>query len=150
MNFSLILCTVNRTKEVKEFLASLINQSYKNFEVVVVDQNKDDRILKIIEIFPTLTIKYLTSEIGLSKARNIGLKNTIGDIVCFPDDDCTYPNKLLENVKDFFENFDYNILMGKTIDKITKEIVAGKLNYKSTILNPNNILGSYTTLFIRK
>lgn len=150
MKFSLILCTVNRTKEVEELLISLTNQSYKNFEVLIVDQNKDNRILKIIEKFSGLAIKYLTSDIGLSKARNVGLKNSTGDIVCFPDDDCSYPKELLESVNGFFNENKYNILMGKTIDKLTKEIVAGKQNYSPSPLKANNILGSSTTLFIKK
>lgn len=149
MRFSLILCTVNRTKEVEDLLKSLLYQTYVNFEIIIVDQNEDDRIFKIIENFSSLKIKHLTSEIGLSKARNIGLKNAIGDVVCFPDDDCTYPKELLENVNSFFSENKYNILMGKTIDKDTKKIVAGKLIYKPCVLTPMKILGSSTTLFIK-
>jgi len=149
MRFSLILCTVNRSKEVKEFLNSLVSQSYKDFEVILVDQNKDSKVLKIIEEFQILNIKYFQSTLGLSKSRNKGLKNATGEIVCFPDDDCTYPDILLENINSFFLKNNYGILMGKTIDKDTKKIVAGKINYFPSILNPNNLLGSSTTLFIK-
>ncbi len=85
MKFSLILCTVNREKEVIHFLDSLVEQVYKNFEVLVVDQNNDNRIKFIIEKYTSLRLIYLKSELGLSKARNIGLKKAKGDIVCFPE-----------------------------------------------------------------
>lgn len=150
MYFSLILCTVNRTKEVNEFLTSLVNQSYSDFEVIIVDQNKDDRVVQIIAKFSSLTILYLQSELGLSKARNVGLEHAKGSIVSFPDDDCSYPSELLINIHDFFSSNSYDILMGKTIDKASKKIVAGKVNYSSGLLEADNIMGSSTTLFIKK
>lgn len=149
MKFSLILCTINRIKEVKKLLDSLVSQSYKNFEILIIDQNEDNRIVDLIKNFEALDIKYFKSKIGLSKARNIGLKNHTGEIVCFPDDDCSYPSILLENVKFFFENNNYNILMGKTIDKKTGEIVAGKNALRKQKLSTYFTLGSSTTLFIR-
>lgn len=149
MKFSLILCTVNRTKELKFLLDSLLSQTYKNFEVIVVDQNKDERVLKVLNRYSELNIIYLKSEIGLSKARNVGLKKATGKIVAFPDDDCIYPEKLLENVCIFFSNSNYDILMGKTIDK-TGKVVAGKPVIKPQDLKPSYILGSSTTLFVKK
>lgn len=150
MKFSLILCTINRTKEVKELLDSLVSQIYKNFEIIIVDQNNDNKIDKLIEKFVCLDIKLLKSEIGLSKARNFGLKYSKGDIVCFPDDDCIYPKELLNNINIFFQKNNYDILTGKTINKETNKIVAGKNKTKSSKLTTFDILGSSTTLFIRK
>ena len=149
MKFSLILCTVNREKEVIDFLDSLVEQIYKNFEVIVVDQNYDNRVKNIIEKYTCLNIIYLKSDLGLSKARNIGLKRAIGDIVCFPDDDCTYPFVLLENVKNFFEKNVYHILMGKTVDFKTGKIVAGSNRLIEQELTKFYTLGSSTTLFIK-
>jgi len=149
MRFSLILCTVNRTEEVEDLLKSLLNQLFASFEIIIVDQNNDDRILRIIESFSSLKIKYLRTKIGLSKARNIGLKNAIGDIVCFPDDDCIYPQELLYNVNRFFNENKYNILMGKTIDRKTGKVVAGNNILGEKKLSTLYTLGSSTTLFIR-
>jgi len=149
MKTSLILCTINRTEEVLSFLLSLKKQTYTDFEVIIVDQNKDDRIQNILSDFHSLDIKYFKSEPGLSRARNIGLAQISGDIVGFPDDDCTYPTELLTNINNFFEKNDYAILMGKTIDKETEQIVAGSLSTKACDLSCSNIHGSSTTLFIR-
>jgi glycosyltransferase involved in cell wall biosynthesis len=149
MKFSLILCTINRTKEIEKFLNSLIIQTYKNFEVLIVDQNSDYRVTNIIKNFQNLNIKYFRSEIGLSKARNKALENCVGKIVCFPDDDCFYPPNLLENINFFFENNMYDILMGKTIDENTGKIVAGKDIEKKQELTTYFTLGSSTTLFIK-
>ena len=149
MKFSLILCTIGRTKEVELFLNSLVAQTNTNFEVIVVDQNDDTRVSDIIYRFNSLKIKYLKSEKGLSRSRNLGILNATGDIIGFPDDDCTYPPTLLENVASFYSQNNFDILTGKTIDKDTKKIVAGKDIYISQILKASYILGSSTTLFIK-
>ncbi len=149
MKFSLILCTVNREKEVISFLDSLLGQFYKNFEVIVVDQNDDDRVKHIIDSYTSLELIYLRSALGLSRARNIGLQKATGDIVCFPDDDCIYPNILLKNIKSFFERNDYDILMGKTIDRKTGKIVAGNNLLVEQELSTFYTLGSSTTLFMK-
>ena len=149
MKFSLILCTIYRDEEVRALLSSLVDQYYTNFEVIIVDQNNDARVKKILKDFTSLDIKYLQSEKGLSKSRNIGLAHVNGDIVAFPDDDCLYPPNLLKNIHDFFRNNDYHILTGKTIEKETGKIVAGKNILVKQVLTPLNILGSSTTLFIK-
>jgi GT2 family glycosyltransferase len=118
MKFSLILSTVERTQELGKFLESLKNQSYRNFQLIIIDQNKDDRLSDIILPYKKqYEIVYLKSEKGLSKGRNAGLKYTFGDIVSFPDDDCEYPKDLLQEIKNFFENFpEWDGLTGCSID----------------------------------
>jgi glycosyltransferase involved in cell wall biosynthesis len=100
---SLIVATVNRVAELECLLASLDAQSFKDFEVLVVDQNPDDRLMPILRRHEALRIRRLVSERGLSRARNVGLREVQGDIVAFPDDDCWYPDQLLATVTEWFE-----------------------------------------------
>lgn len=143
MKFSLILATLGRDKEVANFLESLKNQSYKNFELVVVDQNQDGKIDNIIQEYKKdFSINHIKiKEKGLSHARNVGLKYINGEIVAFPDDDCEYPENLLENVINVFqEKKDYKIITGISLDKKTKKPNSGKLLKKNTEINCRNIL----------
>ncbi|MEO0202417.1 MAG: glycosyltransferase family 2 protein [candidate division WOR-3 bacterium] len=153
MKFSLIMSTYKRDKEIENFLNSLINQIYKNFELIVIDQNEDDKAYNIIKNFQSeIDIKYFMVKFkGLSKARNFGLKHVEGDIIAFPDDDCEYPENLLLEVKSFFEKTEFDILSVSIIDKISeKESVNRSLKSSSTI-NSFNILRSLSSasLFIR-
>lgn len=100
---SLIVATVDRVTELEQLLASLGRQSHKDFEVLVVDQNPDDRLAPVLERHRELTVRHLRSGRGLSRARNVGLAQASGGIIGFPDDDCWYPPQLLEQVKDAFD-----------------------------------------------
>jgi len=99
MKFSLVLATLGRTNELANFLVHLNCQSYRNFELIVVDQNHDDRLIPILAPYSSyFQIKHLRAARGLSHARNIGLQHVSGDVVAFPDDDCWYQPQVLERV----------------------------------------------------
>jgi glycosyltransferase involved in cell wall biosynthesis len=100
------MATLGRKEEVTLFLNTLTEQSYKNFELVIVDQNDDDRVYDLyLRYKDKMTLKYIRSNRkGLSLNRNIGLDNCTGNIIAFPDDDCEYNRHTLENVLHFFNN----------------------------------------------
>jgi glycosyltransferase involved in cell wall biosynthesis len=100
---SLVVATLNRVTEFERLLTSLDGQSYRDFEVIVVDQNADDRLVSVLREHPGLSIQHLRCRPGASRARNVGLRAAKGDIVGFPDDDCWYPETLLATVKQWFE-----------------------------------------------
>jgi len=100
--FSLIAATLNRVDVLERLLDSLDAQTYKDFEIIIVDQNPDDRLRPVLQRHPGLSIQHLRSARGLSRARNVGLPLAKGDIIAFPDDDCWYPPQLLAEVKAWF------------------------------------------------
>lgn len=121
VTFSLILATVERTFELERFLFSLSQQNCQNFELIIVDQNEDERIVPIInrfkKAFPVTHLK--TPYRGLSRARNLGLQYARGDVIAFPDDDCIYPPNLLKEVEAFCRKnpkVDFLIVKAKSLD----------------------------------
>lgn len=101
--FSLIVCTVDRTDELARLLGSLAAQTFRDFEVLVVDQNEDQRLAPILDRHANdFPIRHLTSQRGLSRARNVGLREAKGALLAIPDDDCWYPDELLERVEASF------------------------------------------------
>jgi glycosyltransferase involved in cell wall biosynthesis len=99
VKISLILATKGRLAEVERFIQSLLQQDNAIFELIVADQNEDDRLEAILEesIFP-FPVQHLRSEVGLSRARNVAMRFATGEIIAFPDDDCWYPSGLLLRV----------------------------------------------------
>ena len=102
---SLVTATLGRTVEVRQLFESLAAQSVPDFEVILIDQNADDRLLPLVQEyagrFPLRHLRPLVK--GLSHARNLGLHCAVGEIVGFPDDDCVYPVNVLERVRTHFE-----------------------------------------------
>ncbi len=83
---SVVICTFNRWEHIKELLKALENQSYDDFEIIVVNGPSTDSTCRVRELYPT--IKYTEAPEGnVSVARNIGIKMSSGDYVVFTDDD---------------------------------------------------------------
>jgi glycosyltransferase involved in cell wall biosynthesis len=105
VKFSLILATIGRVREVGEFLAALARSHYPEVELIVVDQNSDDRLGPILAAYKErFSIMQIHSAPGLSRGRNQGLRYASGEIVAFPDDDCWYPPSLLSDVDNWFRS----------------------------------------------
>jgi glycosyltransferase involved in cell wall biosynthesis len=153
MKFSLILATLNRTAEVGYFLQSLDAQTYRNFELIVVDQNPDDRLLEFIEPYQNrFPILHLRSAKGLSKARNVALKHISGDIVAFPDDDCAYAPQLLQRIAEFFTNHpEWNGAIGRAVDQQGTDS-SGRWDDEAGQITPINVWrrGTSFTIFLRQ
>lgn len=93
MKLSLILATVGRSDDVQRFVESIIGQTSRTFELIVVDQNQDERLLPSIQLARAagLDVQHLRmAQASLSGARNLGLQHASGDVIAFPDDDCWY------------------------------------------------------------
>lgn len=102
--FSLVLATLNRTVELERFVLSL-NRQKASVQLIVIDQNRDDRLVSILaKLNLSIELLHLRSAPGLSKARNVGLKHVDGNVVAFPDDDCWYPDGVLEYVQSRLES----------------------------------------------
>lgn len=87
---SIIVPVYNVEKYVEKCIQSLINQSYKNIEIILVDDGSNDRSNKIIDEYAKVDSRILTihqKNKGVSAARNAGLKVATGEYVGFVDPD---------------------------------------------------------------
>ncbi len=100
MKISLVLATLGRDKDVADFLTSLTCQTYKNFELIIIDQNRDGKIDAIVGQFnDCLTVRHIKVDfVGNARARDYGIGLAQGRIVAFPDDDCAYDKEVLKQV----------------------------------------------------
>lgn len=97
--FSLVLCTKGRVAELARFLESLVAQRMTEVQVIIVDQNDDDRLMPVLNDFrDKVPLEHIRTATGLSLGRNEALKRVRGAIVGFPDDDCVYPHGLLRRL----------------------------------------------------
>lgn len=129
MFFSLIIGTLNRSDCIKYCLESLRNQTYKDFEIIIIDQSEDDLTEKILEDFCDLTIKYERVAFkGLSKARNEAIRHAKGDYYCLIDDDAYYSKDYLSNIEKHIKSNNKTIVTGYLWNCVTK---SDFINYKA-------------------
>lgn len=97
--FSIIIPVYNVQEYLERCLASVINQSFKNIEIILVNDGSTDGSLNICNYFTKYNfVKLITKENGgLSSARNCGLDNSHGEYIIFLDsDDYISPESLEE------------------------------------------------------
>jgi glycosyltransferase involved in cell wall biosynthesis len=102
LKFSLVMPTLNRPDDVRRFVAALDLQTFRDFELIVVDQNTTDVLTTILapyqDRFPIRHL-HIGKPIGAVAARNLGAKQMQGEILAFPDDDCWYDPDHLQRVR---------------------------------------------------
>lgn len=114
VKFSVILPVYNVELYLKDCLASLLNQSYSNFEIIAVNDGSSDKSLDILESFANLDsrIKIISqNNQGLSSARNTGLKHAKGEYIQFVDSDDVISNNLLGSCVSTFKKYNTNMLI---------------------------------------
>ncbi len=94
---SVIIPVYNSEKFIKETIESVLNQTYKDFEIIIIDDGSSDNSLKCVESFMKGTdIKVMKqNNSGPSSARNLGIKSALGKYRAFLDsDDIMMPDRL--------------------------------------------------------
>ncbi|MCM8774619.1 MAG: glycosyltransferase family 2 protein, partial [Candidatus Omnitrophica bacterium] len=101
---SVVIPTYNRAYSLKRAIESVSNQTYKNLEIIIVDDGSIDNTEEIVSYFKDPRIQYLhhLQNRGPSSARNTGIKNSKGDLIALLDSDDEYfPQKIEKSVEVF-------------------------------------------------
>lgn len=101
---SVIIPTWNRSDDTLRAVRSVLNQTYNDFEIIIVDDGSIDQTENIFSEYPDKRVRYIQIEhSGLpAKARNVGINNAKGEWIAFLDsDDEWIPEKLAIQVKYF-------------------------------------------------
>ena len=109
---SVIVPVYNSKKHIKECINSIINQTYKNLEIIIVNDKSTDNSLKIINKIKDKRIKIinLMKNSGVAVARNEGIKEATGDYICFIDSDDYWVLKKIEKQVKFMRDNDYTFI----------------------------------------
>ena len=120
----------NAEKYIEQAIESIINQTYKDWELILVDDASTDKTFEEIEDLFTVDYnakipKFLSppTNIGHTKCLNIALKEAIGDVLCWQDaDDISEPARFENQLKCFTDNVGIVTTHGISIDKDGKRI----------------------------
>lgn len=141
---SLVVATLGRSDELARLLGSLAAQTVSDFEVIIVDQNSDDRVLgPIAQHGHRLEIVHVrTSRKGVCRARNLGASMARGEWLMFPDDDCWYPASLLERYRHVIETMPADFHCGRATNAAGRTIM-GTFETRPVRIRRDNV---WTTL----
>ena len=86
---SIIIPTYNQGEFLERCLKSISSQTYKNFEIIVIDNASTDNTKSIVDKFNYLPLKYLVNKNKgmIAQSRNLGIQKARGDIIAFLDSD---------------------------------------------------------------
>lgn len=101
---SIIIPTRNSEKTLEKCLKSIKKQTYKNIEIIIIDQESEDRTLKIAEKYNAkiLKLKKPSFYTPPTKSRNLGARNAKGDILYHLDSDMELSKKLIDEAVNIF------------------------------------------------
>ena len=134
VDLSLVLCTYGRTNEVDNFLDSIYRQTKSPTEIIIVDQNEENILHYIIKKWSEKLpiIHKRVNFKGASRSRNFGAKQAVSALIAFPDDDCLYPPRLIENITKLFqqkEEFETILTAKIEPSEISSRLSKPSLNY---------------------
>lgn len=119
-DIDLVVPTVGRTAELERFLGSVADRRWQGeVRVLLVDQNADDRLGPIVAAFQDrVALLHLRSELGVSRACNVGFRNSTAAVVGRADDDAWYPPDAFERLVEVLsEHSDWDAVCGITCDE---------------------------------
>lgn len=107
--FSVIMPSFNRKTCITDAIFSVLAQSYKNYELIIVDDGSSDGSIDFIEgMFEQelrtgkIRLLKLPENKGVCYARNLGLKNAKGDIICYLDSDNKWCSWYLDYIAEHY------------------------------------------------
>ena len=155
---SILITYYRKKKYINKTINSILKQNYKNFEVILVYDDKDKKDINFLKelIKPFKKKKFIinANNYGVSKSRNIGLKYCKGTYIAFIDSDDTWRKTKLRDQQNFmikssalFSFTSYNVINQQ--DKIIKKRKVNK-NADYYSLSKSNYIGLSTVMFHKK
>ena len=128
---SVIIPTYNRAHYIRFAIRSVLNQTFSDFELIIVDDGSIDNTRWIVNSFKDERIIYLPREVnkGPAAARNAGIKSSNGKLIAFLDDDDEWlPEKLECQVKVIEENPEVGLVYAGYLKVDDKGRIINKIN----------------------
>ncbi len=142
LKISIITPTLNQAAFIEDTIKSVLDQSYGNFEHIIIDGGSIDSTLEILKKYPHL--KWVSEkDNGQAQAINKGFKIAVGDIIAWLNSDDYYENNIFGDVAAFFStNHNCKFLYGDItyVDKYKNfiyQLTGADLSYQNLLLHPD-------------
>jgi glycosyltransferase involved in cell wall biosynthesis len=126
LKLSVVIPTCDRPAYLKAALGSVLNQTYPPYEVVVVDNGREQVRPADLPAFDRLRVIRALPRFGVAQARNVGAVLATGDYIAFLDDDDAWDPQYLENVCKTIETTGADVVLARLRDMATGQPMKGK------------------------
>lgn len=135
---SVIIPTYNSAKYIEEALRSVFNQTFQDFEIIVIDDGSTDNTGKILEKYNQIIRYICQANGGPSSARNTGIRQAKGKFIAFLDaDDLWLPTKLEKQIALFNCNSNLGMVTTGACSFDDKGVFGYSTNKRATLMNGN-------------
>jgi glycosyltransferase involved in cell wall biosynthesis len=128
---SIVVCAYNEEPFIGDCLTSVLQQSYVDFELILVDDGSTDDTGRIVTTFADTRLSYHrnSANMGITQSKNIGLSHAKGEYIFFTDADCVADPDWLKNSLNAFADKKTGIVEGKILpmDKEYVEALSDKI-----------------------
>jgi glycosyltransferase involved in cell wall biosynthesis len=108
--FSIIIPVYNRAGIILNTIESVLNQTFRNFEIIVVDDGSKDNTREVVQSINDHRVKYIYQDNAeRSVARNNGARNSLGEYLLFLDSDDSYETNHLQGLFDFIQTLENKV-----------------------------------------
>ena len=133
-NISVIVCTFNRPEHLRDCADAILASDYPHFELLVMDQSTDEKTRQVVETLGDPRARYFHLDApGKCRAMNAGVRESVGDRICFTDDDCIVtPAWISRFVTEFDADRELSAVYGQTLPRFVGPKRVEFATYKST------------------
>ncbi|MED5364103.1 MAG: glycosyltransferase family 2 protein [Bacteroidota bacterium] len=151
--FSVVIPVFNKEKYIKETILSVFNQTYDNYEIIIINDASTDNSLKIIEevISDKAVIINNKNNLGLSASRNIGFEASSDKFVAFLDGDDVWDKNFLKEINELIINFPKESIFGTYYkENYDGKILYPKINIKEKLLGTKFVVKNFFEANLRR
>lgn len=148
--FSVVITLYNKERAIKETIQSVLDQTYNNFELIIIDDGSTDCSSSVAKSFVDSRIKYVYKENGgVSSARNLGAKVASSNYLIYLDGDDLLYSDTLSNFAAVIDKYpEVNLIAAKLVRKTEKGLVnPSSTNYEG-LVNQNKKMRWYYSRMI--
>ncbi|CAL2102825.1 glycosyl transferase, family GH2 [Tenacibaculum sp. 190130A14a] len=106
---SVIIPVYNRAHSIAKSIESVLNQTYQNFEIIVVDDGSSDNLHSVLKTFNTIKLVTLHKNQGQANARKVGYLKSQGDFICSLDSDDTWEPVFIEESLNYMLKYNLDL-----------------------------------------
>ncbi len=128
--FTVIIPLYNKEKYIKNAIESVLNQTFTDFELVIIDDFSSDKSAAIASTFESENVQLIYHEknCGLSASRNTGIKNANSNYITFLDADDLWKPTFLESIFQLIQNFPEARIFGTNYEEVWDAVIKNPCN----------------------